>query len=467
MADRRTEAPQPAEVKLPCDPAVERLVLGAVLSGTPFATASELLQADDFSLEIHRRVFLRMADLHKRAAPIDYAAVANELRLHGQLESIAQGTVGPLEYLVSLSRDAPALPNLESHCRILKDRSLERQLFQVNRRYAKGVLSGTLDVKQALDSLAAEVQRLQDAAYVGSGERPGKNPREIIEGFTGGIEAFLNPELRPRGLMSGLHKLDEMMGGFRGGQIITIAGRTSAGKSALALNIVEKLAVREEDPVACGYFTFEMPGSAMVNRLISSRARVDDFRIRNNYINAAERRRMQEALAEIVEAPIYMLEQEYHKINDVCAQLRQLVRKSEVRLAVVDHLGLVRSDMRFDNKAQELDMFMQRLKLTAMDLDIPILVLCQLKRPPNQTAGKPPELEDLKDSSGIEQNSDAVLMIWREWLLKSDREDNKEKGTIFIRKQREGSIGAVKVKFLSGFTRFENADDQMNTEETS
>lgn len=461
MAERKQPEPRnhtsAPEIKLPEALAEERLVLGAILSGTPFSVAADLLSVNDLSLESHRRIWLRMSEVAARSTPVDATTLANELKAHGQLESIAQGALGPLSYLTSLSAETPAIENLQAYCSIIKSRSLERQLFALNRRFAKGILSGTMDIRQALDSLGAEVQKLQDEASSGQREE-GQTPEEVIANYPGGISSFLDPSLRPQGHRTCFTKLDELTGGFLGGQLIVLSGRTSSGKSMLALNIAHNF-VFQDPPIPTAIFTFEMPASELLNRMISSMSGVAQFQIKNNFLDADKRRRMAEALSKITEAPLRISGRESQSVGHICAQSRRMVKKSGIKFIVIDHLGLIDSDSGGNtNRAQEINKWTRRLKLLAMELNIPVLLLCQLSRPGKDKTAKRPDLEDLKDSSGIEQDADIVMFTYRPWLFQRDDDSLKDKAELLICKHRDGELASIPLIFNGSILKFLNAE---------
>lgn len=454
MADRKK--PEPAksavqEIILPSDLQAEKTVLGAILSGTPFAAIADLLRVDDWSIESHRRCAARMAEIHARGVPVDRLTLANELRVHGQLES-----VGGLSFLADLGRDAPALENLAAHAGIIKTKSIERQLFTLNRRFAKGILSGSLDVRQALDSLIVDAQKLQDEAHARDQE-DGSTPAAIIDAFPGGAQAFLDPTSRPRGIQTGFAKLDDMMGGFKGGELIVLGARPGMGKSSFAMNIAEFIIFGEE-PQPVGVFSFEMSADSLLQRMASSCSRVSNYRIRHNYVNADERSRMQLALSKIYDAPLHVHDKGQRTIGEIISTIRRGVQKQGWVMTVIDYLQLINSSGRFNTKNDEVSDWTRRLKLLAMELNHPILLLSQLKRLGNSgqktDEKRKPTLEDLRDSGSIEQDADAVALLHRPEVYSPDRDDLKGKAELLLAKQRNGPMGRIPLIFEGQFTRF-------------
>lgn len=460
MGDRskpepRNHAPTP-EIKLPEAIAEEKLVLGAILSGTPFSVAADLLAVHDLSLESHRRIWLRMSEVAARGVPCDRVVIANELKAHGQLESVSYGALGGLAYLASLGDEIPAVESLTAYANIVKSRSLERQLFTLNRRFAKGILSGTLDIRQALDSLGAEVQKLQDEAAAGD-RNEGKSTEEVILEYPGGLPALLDPSLRPQGWRTCYSQVDDKLGGFMPGQLLVLSGRTASGKTAWALNVVHNF-IFQDPPIPSAIFSFEMPPSALINRLISTISGVAAYRIRNNFLNADERRRMAEAVGKLQDAPLRFAGQEAQDINLICSSARKMV-KAGIKFIVIDHLNLIDSTRAGNvNRAEEINRFTRRLKLLAMELQIPILLLCQLKQFNSKEVGRKPELEDLKDSSAISQDADIVMFTFRKWLTDKSNDDLKDKAELIIAKNRDGEIFDCPLIYNGSILKFLNAD---------
>jgi replicative DNA helicase len=442
------------EKGLPANPDAERYVLGSILlNDSLYLQVAGVLDADDFSLEKHRRIFARMKDLYERGARIDRVSLADELMKQGQLES-----VDGLSYLISLDEGLPELANLDGYIRIVKDKSVLRKLIY----NAQSVINRCLLGEEEPDAILASTE--ESLLKLGEDRTRDQlsSPAAIIEKFPGGVGAFLDPSQRVRGLSTGFAKFDEMTGGLNGGELIILAARPSMGKTALALNIAQHVATHPKLRKPVAVFSLEMSSSSLLTRLLCSAARVDQHKFRAGYLNQEERRKLQVALADLTEAPLYLDDTAGVHLMDVHSKLRRMKAEHGLSLVVIDYLQLMSSRSRNENRNQEVSAISRGLKLMAKDLDVPFIVLSQLSRASETRVGDhKPQLSDLRDSGSIEQDADLVAFIFREEIYKRDREDVKGLADLIIAKQRNGPIGTVPLRFLGQFTRFENRAEDL------
>jgi replicative DNA helicase len=442
------------EKGLPANPDAERYVLGSILlNDSLYLQVAGVLDADDFSLEKHRRIFARMKDLYERGARIDRVSLADELMKQGQLES-----VDGLSYLISLDEGLPELANLDGYVRIVKDKSVLRKLIYS----AQSVINRCLLGEEEPDAILASTE--ESLLKLGEDRTRDQlsSPAAIIEKFPGGVGAFLDPSQRVRGLSTGFAKFDEMTGGLNGGELIILAARPSMGKTALALNIAQHVATHPKLRKPVAVFSLEMSSSSLLTRLLCSAARVDQHKFRAGYLNQEERRKLQVALADLTEAPLYLDDTAGVHLMDVHSKLRRMKAEHGLSLVVIDYLQLMSSRGRNENRNQEVSAISRGLKLMAKDLNTPFVVLSQLSRASETRPGDhKPQLSDLRDSGSIEQDADLVAFIYREEVYKRDREDVKGLADLIIAKQRNGPIGTVPLRFLGQFTRFENRAEDL------
>jgi replicative DNA helicase len=445
---------------LPANLDAERYVLGSILlEDSLFVQAAAVLEADDFSLEKHRRIFLRMRDLYERGERIDRVTVAEELMKQNQLEAC-----DGLGYLVSLDDGLPQIHNPESYFRIVKDKSLLRRLIYASQGLINRCLAAEEEPRDILAGAEEVLLKLGDAKTRDGLSTPG----EIIDEYHGGLNAFLDPSQRIQGLSTGFKRFDELTGGLHAGELIILAGRPAMGKTALALNIAQHAAVRLKKTVAV--FSLEMSKEALLTRLLCAGARVDSHRFRLGYLGAEERRRLQAAAAELVEAPLYVDDTSGSNLMDMHAKLRRLRAERPISLVVLDYLQLMSGRGRFENRVQEVSALSRGLKLLAKELRVPMLVLSQLSRAPETRQGDHrPQLSDLRESGSIEQDADVVAFIFREEVYKPEHEDLKGQAELLLSKQRNGPTGKIQLVFLHHLTKFENRvadlDDEAPPEE--
>ena len=442
---------------LPANVDAERFVLGSILlnQDTYFQVAGAVEPAD-FSLEKHRRIFARMKDLYDRGEKIDRVTLANELMKQGQIES-----VDGFSYLVSLDEGLPALSNLDSYVRIVKDKATLRKLIFSAQKVIDRCLIGEEEPDEILAGAEESLLKLGEAR---SGERL-ESPATVIGKFPGGVNAFLDPSQRVSGLSTGFAKFDEMTGGLHGGELLILAARPSMGKTALALNIAQHVATHPQMRKPVAVFSLEMSSASLLTRLLCSAARVDQHKFRAGYLNADERRKLQVALADLTDSPLFLDDTAGVNLMDIHSKLRRMQAEHGLSLVVIDYLQLMSSRGRSENRNQEVSAISRGLKLMAKDLNVPFLVLSQLSRAAETRIGDhKPQLSDLRDSGSIEQDADLVAFIFREEVYKRDREDLRGLADLIVAKQRNGPIGNVPLRFLGQFTRFENRAEDLPEE---
>jgi replicative DNA helicase len=434
---------------LPDNLDAERFVLGAIMSTEPaFLQVAGLLTPDDFSLEKHKRIFLRMSELQERGEKIDRVTLANELMKHGQLQS-----VDGLSYLVSLDDGLPQLHNLDSYVAIVKEKSTLRKIIAVSH--------DTIGRCMAQEDNATQILGVVEEALIKLGDVQSKNalssPAQIVSEYEGGINAFLDASKRIKGISTGFLKFDEMTGGLREGELFILAARPAMGKTAFALNIAQHVAMSATNPKAVAVFSLEMSKESLLTRLICAAARVDQQRFRAGYLNAEERHALQDALYRIVESPLYIDDTAGTNPMDVHSKLRRLQAEQDLGLVVIDYLQLMQGRGRYENRVQEISSLSRAFKLMSKELRVPFLVLSQLSRAPETRPGDHrPMLSDLRESGSIEQDADMVGFIFREEVYRPDKESLKGLAELILAKQRNGPTGRVKLAFLNRYTKFEN-----------
>jgi replicative DNA helicase len=438
------------EKGLPSNLDAERFVLGAILlDDSYFVQVAGALEAEDFSLEKHRRIFIRMLDLNERGERIDRVTVADELMKQNQLEAC-----GGLSYLVELDNGLPQVFSIDSYIRIVKDKAILRRIIFTSEKLIKRALIGEEEPDELLAGAEETLLKL--------GESRARNTlvdtRQILEDFEGGINVFLDPSKRIKGLSTGLKKFDEMTAGLHEGELIILAARPSMGKTALALNIAHHVATNPHGPRTVAVFSLEMSKESLLTRMICAGAHVDQQKFRAGYLNQEERRRLHIELNRLVEAPLFIDDTAGTNIMDIHAKLRRLQAENGLGLVVIDYLQLMSSRGRSENRNQEVSALSRGLKQLAKELRVPFVVLSQLSRAPETRPGDHrPQLSDLRESGSIEQDADLVAFIYREEVYHRDREDLKGLAKLIVAKQRNGPIGDVNLVFLKEFTKFENA----------
>ena len=443
------------EKGLPSNIDAEKFVLGAILlDDSNFVQVAGLLEVEDFSLEKHKRIFLRMRDLAERGERIDRVTVANELMKQNQLES-----VDGLSYLVSLDDGLPQIFSLDSYVKIVKDKSTLRRIVFASQKLIDRCIIGQEEPEEILAGAEETILKL--------GESRARdtlvNTEQILASFEGGINVFLDPSKRIKGISTGFTKFDEMTAGMHEGELIILAARPSMGKTALALNIAHHVATNMHDPKTVAVFSLEMSADSLLTRMICASSLIDQQKFRAGYLNQDERRKLQMELGRLVQAPLWIDDTSGTNLMDVHAKLRRLKAEQGLGLVIIDYLQLMSSRGRTENRNQEVSAISRGLKLMAKEMRVPFLVLSQLSRAPETRPGDHrPQLSDLRESGSIEQDADLVMFIYREEVYNREREDLRGQAKLIIAKQRNGPIGDVNLVFVHHATKFANPVDDMH-----
>src|SRR5689334_15497507 len=321
-------APNAIEKGLPTNVDAERFVLGSILlDDRLYIQAAGTLEADDFSLEKHRRIFSRMGELQERGERVDRVTVANELMKFNELEAC-----DGLSYLVSLDDGLPQIPNLDAYIRIVKDKAVLRRIIFASQHMMNRCLLGEEEPGDILAGAEETLLKLgEDRVKTGL-----VNPEQILRDYEGGLNAFLDPSKRIKGISTGFTKFDEYTGGLHGGDLVILAARPSMGKTALALNIAQHVALRLKQTVAV--FSLEMSKESLLTRMLCAAARVDSQRFRSGYLTQEGRRKLNHALSELVESPLYIDDTAGLHLMDMHAKLRRLKsERGKIGLVIVDY----------------------------------------------------------------------------------------------------------------------------------
>jgi replicative DNA helicase len=451
------------EKGLPVNLDAERFVLGSILlDDSLFVQVAGTLQPEDFALEKHRRIFLRMAALQDRGERIDRVTVFNELLKHNEAE-----TCDGLSYLISLDDGLPRISNIDAYVRIVRDKSMLRRIIFTSQKLIDRCLLAEEDADEVLAGAEESLLRLGDDRVRASLA----TPAQIIEEYEGGINTLLDPSKRLKGLSTGFIKLDELTGGLHGGELFVLAARPSMGKTALALNIAQHVTTGK-DPKTVAVFSLEMSKESLLTRMLCAAARVDGQKFRVGYLSQEERRRLVTAASALSAAPLYIDDTSGANLMDIHAKLRRLKAEHGLGMVVIDYLQLMSSPGRNENRNQEISKLSRGMKLLAKELDVPMLVLSQLSRAveTRQEGDHRPQLSDLRDSGAIEQDADLVGFIFRpEMYARSEqqRQDLRGQTELILAKQRNGPTGMVKLLFLKHCARFENTTSDAFGEEAA
>jgi replicative DNA helicase len=434
---------------LPHNLEAEKSVLGAILiNNETFNQAAEVIDAQDFFRDAHRRIFEKMVVLTDRSEPVDLVTLKDELARSDELEEVG----GPA-YVSALTDGVPRSANVEYYARIVKEKSTLRRLIQS----ATQVLSRAYEAEEDADLLLDEAER---SIFQIAEHRLRKGFVALSEMVGSGydmIEKLQEHRGLVTGVPSGFVDLDELTSGFQNSDLVIVAARPSMGKTSLVLNIALHCGIHAGKTV--GIFSLEMAKEQLFMRMLTAEARVDAHRFRGGYLGEDDYARLVDAFGRLHDAKVFVDDTPSAGILEMRAKARRLKLEHGLDMLVIDYLQLMQGRGRFENRQQELASISRSLKILAKELEIPILALSQLSRAPEARGDHRPQLSDLRESGALEQDADVVLFIFREEMYASDGDRRPEVegvAELLLSKQRNGPTGTVRLAFIKKYTRFES-----------
>ena len=435
------------EKPLPSSPESERVILGAILLDNQLITqAIEQLSPEDFYSPLHRRIYKAMTVLFERSERIDPILIGEELKKDGSIDSI-----GGVASITNLTYGLPHFSDIFDYTKVVKDKSIVRNLIKVCNQITSEALSEEDDAKDVLDNAERMIFALADER-----SRQGfSHIQPIAETVLAKVQEYAKRESHAlTGLSTGFRDLDEKTSGLQKTDLIIIAARPSMGKTALCLTLAQNAAILENAVVAV--FSLEMSKEQLVMRMLSSEAKVDAHRFRTGYLTRDEWGRLAEAIGTLSEAKIFIDDTAGISVLEMRAKTRRLfAEQKKLDLIVVDYMQLMSGSKKTESRQQEVSQISRELKGLAKELQVPVIALSQLSRAPEARNPPKPMMSDLRESGSIEQDADVVAFIYREDYYKPT-EENAGIAELLISKQRNGPTGTVKLAFLKEFTRFEN-----------
>jgi replicative DNA helicase len=445
--------PQIAALKIPPHSIeAEQSVLGGLLlDNAATDRVADIVRGDDFYTDVHRVLFDAIIHLVDDNKPADVVTVGERLGSLGRLDY-----VGGMAYLGSLVDNVPTAANIRRYAEIVRERAILRRLAAAAGEIADSAFQPLgRSAREIVDQ--AESKVFEIAEHGARGQQGFQDLRHLLTQVVERVEFLYNRD-NPSdvtGVATGFTDLDRDTSGFQEGDLIVIAGRPSMGKTALALNIAEHIALGLKMPVAV--FSMEMGAAQLAMRLIGSVGRVDQQKVRTGRLVNDDWERLSGALGKLNDAPMHIDETPALNALELRARARRLSRQYGGRLGaiVVDYLQLMQAVGEGENRATEISEISRSLKALAKELKVPVMALSQLNRSLEQRPNKRPVMSDLRESGAIEQDADVILFIYREEVYNPETPD-KGVAEIIIGKQRNGPIGTVKLAWRGEFTRFEN-----------
>ena len=441
MADPAVDRPLPHNLE------AERAVLGAILlNAEAIHQAVEFIRDTDFFRDAHRRIFGKMLNLVERGQAIDFITVKDELGRTGDLDHVG----GPA-YIASLVDGLPHGVNVGDYARIVKQKSTLRSLIQSANR----VLSSAYHAEEDAEVIIDEAEREIFAIAEGSIHGGFVSMRDLANASFAMVEQAHARKQLITGVPTGFIELDEMMAGLQPSDLIIVAGRPSMGKTSLVLNVAQHVGTKTDMTV--GFFSLEMSKEQLFLRMLTSEAGIDSHRLRTGFLGERDFPKLTTALETLGRARIFIDDTASIGVLEMRAKARRLKAEHGLDLIIIDYIQLMQGRGRFENRVTELASISRGLKGLAKELHVPVVVLSQLSRAPEQRPSKRPLLSDLRESGALEQDADVVIMIYREDMYEAT-EENQGIAELIMAKQRNGPTGSVRLAFIREFTRFENLE---------
>jgi replicative DNA helicase len=430
----------------------EQGVLGSMLLSPRdiIAECVERITEEYFYIPAHQTIYNVLVDLWNAGQAIDLITFTQVLRDRNLLDAI-----GGASFVTSLYTFVPTAANVGYYLEIVRDKYILRQIISASTESVRRAYEEQDEVGNLLDEVEQAIFAVGEDRFKGQMLSMKDQVMEAIES----IEKLYERKGGITGISSGFVEFDRMTSGLHPAEMIVIAARPSMGKTALAMNIAEHVAINEKLPV--GVFSLEMSSQQLVQRLLCSRARVNLQKVRDGFLAERDFPSLTAAASKLAEAKIFIDDSASLTILELRAKARRLKAQQDVQLIIVDYLQLLRSTSRRaqDNRQLEISEISAGIKGLAKELKIPVIVVAQLNRQPEARSGGKPRLSDLRESGSIEQDADLVGLLVRPEIYEEDEEARQEKAgeaELIIAKQRNGPVGEIPLTFLKEFTRFED-----------
>ena len=441
MADPAVDRPLPHNLE------AERAVLGAVLlNAEAIHRAVEFITERDFFRDAHRRIFAKMIELMERGQAIDFITIKDELARAGDLEPVG----GPA-YIASLVDGLPHGINVGDYARIVKEKASLRSLIQSANRIITSAYQAEEDAGVIIDEAEREIFAIAEGSVHGGFV----SMRDLANASFAVVEQAHTRKQLVTGVPTGFLELDEMLAGLQPSDLIIVAARPAMGKTSLVLNIAQHVGTKTD--LTVGLFSLEMSKEQLFLRMLTSEAGIDGHRLRTGFLGERDFPKLTHAMETLGRARVYIDDSASIGVLEMRAKARRLKAEHGLDLIVIDYIQLMQGRGRFENRVTELASISRALKGLAKELAVPVVVLSQLSRAPENRPNKRPQLSDLRESGALEQDADVVLMIYREDMYEQT-EENQGLAELIIAKQRNGPTGTVRLAFIREFTRFENLE---------
>lgn len=431
---------------------VEITVLGSMLlEESAINDALEHLVAEDFCLDSHRKIFRAICELSETGNTVDYITVMDDLQRRKELDAIG----GPA-YLAHLTEGIPRRPNIETYCRIIKDKAILRSVAVLGDTMTARAADQSETSREILEDVEEQILELSQ--------------RHTTQSFTtildaveevGNVDAYMEKMCDPAemtGLATGFIEVDKVWGGMQPKNLIIVAARPSMGKTAWLINTAVNIVVEDGEKVVA-LFSLEMSKDAFYKRMLASVAEVSSRRAQEGFISGEEKRRLTAALMQMAALHIFIDDTAEITPMQMRARARRLKQKmGRLDVVGVDYVQLIKGNGKHENRQVEVGSVSRSLKALAKELGVPVVALAQLNRGNEQRGDKRPMLSDLRESGSLEQDADVVAFIHRPEYYAGEDDPDVERGIaeFITAKNRDGATGTRKLAYQAAITKFSN-----------
>ena len=432
----------------------EKSLLGSImLSENAVSVALEAINEDSFYVRKHGFIFQGIVSLYDNNEAVDVITLAEKIKSMNKLDEI-----GGASYLTELASSVPSAANIAHYVNIVRDKAVLRKLINTSGFVMNRCYDASIVVNEILDEAEKEIFQISQTKI----DRSFVSMRGLMKDSLETVDRLYSQKALVTGLPTGYAALDKMTSGFQNSDLIILAARPSMGKTALALNIAEHIAVEKKLPVAL--FSLEMSKEQLALRMLCSLAEVNANKVRTGFLSKQDFPRLANAAGRLSSAPIYIDDSPDISVLSLRAKARRMMSQKEIRFIIVDYLQLMTSyGLRSESRQQDISEMSRSLKALARELRVPVLVLSQLNRAVESRQDHRPMLADLRESGAIEQDADVVMLLMRPEYY--NKEDNPGIAEINIAKQRNGPVGKFQLKFFEDFTRFANLSERDEMDE--
>jgi len=428
--------------KLPFSLIAEQSLLGSILiDPQSINSVADIISADDFYEEAHRQIYLGIHELFLLNHEIDIVTLIDMLVRKGIYDKS-----GGEEYLKSICEAVPSALNIKDYAKIVKDKSLLRQLIAISEEVRNMAYSEQDSVENIIDSAERKIFSVAQ----GRDSKGFKHIREVHVDVHGHLKDLQDRPDEVQGTKTGFSGVDNMLAGMGNSDLILVGARPGMGKTSFCLNIGTNVAIATKKTVCM--FSLEMSAEQLVSRVLSSEAMVDSHSLRTGRLQNDDWDKIAAASSKLAGADILIDDTTGVTVTAMKAKLR---RVKNLGLIIIDYLQLLQSDSHNDNRVQEVSEISRSLKIMAKELNVPVICCTQLSRGPESRTDKKPMLSDLRDSGAIEQDADVVMFLYRDEYYKTDANSQEASvAEVIIQKNRHGSTGTVEMGWIGKYTKF-------------